>query len=54
MVCRVDRGTTDTGPVVGRLDDGVLLSVDPTAEFMSFTVWDVQLLPNASGLIAVR
>ncbi len=46
-------GPPDGDPVVGRLDDGVLLGVDAPAQFVPLAGGDVQLFPQAADLQAV-
>ncbi len=53
MVRAVEGRPLDADPVQRRLDDGVLLGVEPPAELMAFAGGDVVLLPEAADLQAV-
>jgi len=53
VVGAVERGSSDCHSVISGLNDGVLLSVEATAEFMSFPRGDGLLFAKATDLEAV-
>jgi hypothetical protein len=53
MVRAVEGGSPDLHSMVGRLNDGILLCMKATAEFMAFSRRDAQFLAEATDVKAV-
>ena len=53
QVGAVEGGAADADPMIGRLNDGVLLGVDPAAQLVALAGRDVELRPQTAGLGAV-
>jgi hypothetical protein len=53
MVCAIKNGSPDFYPMVGGLDDSILLCMEPTAELMSFSRGDAHFLAKAPNLQAM-
>ena len=56
-VCAIKRGSPDPHPMIGGLDDGILLCMEPAAELMSFPRGDAQSLaktPNFQAMFQSR
>jgi len=53
MVSAIKRGSPDPHPMIGGLDDGILLCMEPAAELMSFPRGDAQSLAKAPNFQAM-
>jgi len=53
MVCAIKGGSPDPNPVIGGLNDGILLCMEPAAELMSFPRGDAQSLAEAPNFQAM-
>src|SRR4030043_1301530 len=53
MVCAIKGGSPDPHTMIGGLDDGILLCMEPAAELMSFPRGDAQFLAKATNLQAM-
>jgi len=53
MVCAIKGGSPDPHTMIGGLDDGILLCMEPAAELMSFPRGDAQFLAKATSFQAM-
>ena len=53
MVCTIKGGSPDLNAMIGGLDDGILLCMEPAAELMSFSRGDAQFLAKATDFQAM-